>query len=330
MKDIKEYLENQLKLSEELNTILKEIDLLDNKERELHYKENKAVIYISLIALTLIYHIKNDADIFLQFYFMELILFGMFWFIVGNTLEILMYGTAFAVMIWLLSDKYKNNRYLISFKYVYLLLIVIIITIVKAPYRAEYNIFLSCAVSIIYILLTNNVDKLRHDSIKKSNLIIIIISFIICNLNGFTDICTCLISLILGAGLIVLFTSEKYIENQWVLKHKLIIYSLYLTYGICVLLDKSELNTTMSNILLSIILMITALINVWLGFKVNNIEVRRYGLILSLIVCAKLLIIDFNSFDFAMKTILFLVIGLIALAISYIYSKLEDEIKNKK
>ena len=41
MKDIKEYLENQLKLSEELNTILKEIDLLDNKERELHYKENK-------------------------------------------------------------------------------------------------------------------------------------------------------------------------------------------------------------------------------------------------------------------------------------------------
>ena len=65
MKDIKEYLENQLKLSEELNTILKEIDLLDNKERELHYKENKAVIYISLIALTLIYHIKNDADIFL-------------------------------------------------------------------------------------------------------------------------------------------------------------------------------------------------------------------------------------------------------------------------
>ena len=41
MKYIKEYLENQLKLSEELNTILKEIDLLDNKERELHYKENK-------------------------------------------------------------------------------------------------------------------------------------------------------------------------------------------------------------------------------------------------------------------------------------------------
>ena len=41
MKDIEEYLENQLKLSEELNTILKEIDLLDNKERELHYKENK-------------------------------------------------------------------------------------------------------------------------------------------------------------------------------------------------------------------------------------------------------------------------------------------------
>lgn len=289
-----------------------------------------AVLYISLMALTMIYQMKHESNNFLLLYSMVLMLFGMFWFIVSNTIEMILYGTAFAAMIWFLSDKYKNNWSLIIFKYIYLAIIDFIIIFMRHPFSIENNIFFSCALSIVYILLTNNIDKLKHDLIKQSNFILIILSFFICTIIGLDDIYPCLISLVLGSAFMVLFTSEKYIDNEYVLNHKLIIYSIYLTYGICALFFVGHMNNTMSNILLSIILMIVALGNVWLGFKADTVEVRRYGLVLSLIVCVKLLIVDFYSFDFVMKTVLFLVVGVIALSISYIYSKLENELKNKK
>lgn len=289
------------------------------------------VLYIMLMALTMVYIIKKDANKLLQYYFMGLVILGMFWFIMGSTLEIILYGTAFAAMIWFLSDKYKNNILLISFKHTYLVLIAFIITFMNRPFiLMEYNIFLCGTLSIIYIILTTNVDKLKHDSIKQSNIIVISTSFIICSLAGFNHIIPCIISLALGSAMIVLFTSEKYVDAQCILQHKLIIYSLYSTYGICSLFSVIGLNNTLANILLSIILMIIALGNVWVGFKADTVEIRRYGLILSLIVCAKLLLVDFYSFDFVMKAMLFLVVGVIALAISYIYSKLENELKNKK
>ena len=75
--------------------------------------------------------------------------------------------------------------------------------------------------------------------------------------------------------------------------------------------------------------MIIAFANVWIGFKINIPEVRKYGLILSLIVCSKLIFVDFYSYNFIVKTGLFLVIGIVALIISYVYSKLEQELKNK-
>lgn len=94
------------------------------------------------------------------------------------------------------------------------------------------------------------------------------------------------------------------------------IYSIYSTYGILALFMTSEFTTTVSNIVFSITLMAAAFIYVWIGFKFNAIEVRRYGLILSLIVCGKLLIVDFYYFQSLMKSVLFLVVGIIALAIS--------------
>ena len=41
MKDIKEYLEKQLILSQELNTILKELNMLEEKQKEFQYEDTK-------------------------------------------------------------------------------------------------------------------------------------------------------------------------------------------------------------------------------------------------------------------------------------------------
>ena len=78
-----------------------------------------------------------------------------------------------------------------------------------------------------------------------------------------------------------------------------------------------------------VVLMTIAFANVWTGFKINILEVRKYGLILSLIVCSKLILVDFYLYNFVIKTGLFL-IGIVALAISYVYSKLEQELKLKE
>ena len=76
--------------------------------------------------------------------------------------------------------------------------------------------------------------------------------------------------------------------------------------------------------------MMFAFINVWIGFKLDKVEIRKYGLMLSLLVCAKLILIDFYSYEFIIKTALFLFVGILSLIISYIYSKLEQELKNKQ
>ena len=82
-------------------------------------------------------------------------------------------------------------------------------------------------------------------------------------------------------------------------------------------------------LLLSTSLMLVALGSVFLGFKINNSKLRKYGLILSLITCAKLMLVDFYSFNFIIKTLVFMIVGVIALIISYTFSKLEKEYKNK-
>lgn len=288
------------------------------------------VLYICVLAGTVMYQVKKGTDEILKVYTAGLILYAVVYFIIGSILETIMYGITFGAIIWFLANKYKNNVYLVASKTIYFTLIIYIILFVKKPFIVQYDIILALFVTSIYLLLNNNIDRLRHDKIKESNLLITISGFVLCNINVFSDVYSCIISLVFGAGFITILTSEKYIDNKSVLKNKHISYSLYLTFAVCILFSKGGINTTISNLLLSIILMIIALLNVWLGFKVNNIGLRRYGLVLSLIVCGKLLLLDLISFNFAVKTVLFLVIGVIALAISYIYTKLENDLKNRK
>lgn len=288
-----------------------------------------SVFYIALMATTMAYMMKNNKNKFLQAYFIGLVSFGLMLFAFSDMPDLILFGIAFPAMIWFLSDEYKNNMALIIFKHSYLAAIAFIIIFMQRPFSVQTNVLLSCVLCIIYILVTNFVPKLKHDHIESSNFALIISGLFLCTIIGLDDPILCLISLVIGSVFIIMLTSEKFINIKDLLNHKIIVYSLYSTYGICALFVTCGVKETWSNILLSIFLMIAAFINVWAGFKFRAIEVRRYGLILSLIVCAKLLIIDFYSFEFLMKSVLFLVVGVIALSISYVYSKLEHEFKDK-
>lgn len=73
----------------------------------------------------------------------------------------------------------------------------------------------------------------------------------------------------------------------------------------------------------SILLMVIALGCVAAGFIIQKKSVRIYGLVLSLVVCAKLVIYDFGGVNMLQKTILFFAVGVLALIIAGIYMVLE-------
>lgn len=122
--------------------------------------------------------------------------------------------------------------------------------------------------------------------------------------------------LIFGLATIVLTFQEKYHMD---FRHKNLILAVFLTYMAFVL-------QTNQPILNSILMMLIALICVGMGFVTKEKAVRIYGLVLSLVICGKISIYDFFDTATLQKTILFFVVGIIALAISGIYIILERRI----
>ncbi|MBP5553731.1 MAG: hypothetical protein J6X94_02560 [Lachnospiraceae bacterium] len=79
------------------------------------------------------------------------------------------------------------------------------------------------------------------------------------------------------------------------------------------------------NFLLSILLMAIAVVSVIIGFALKRKGIRIYGLVLSIVVCAKIAFIDFVTLDDALsKTIMYILVGAFALLIGTIYMVLES------
>lgn len=124
---------------------------------------------------------------------------------------------------------------------------------------------------------------------------------------------TYLFMLIFGLATIVLTFKEKY---RMRMRGKDLVVAGFLTYMALVL-------PTDETILVSILLMVIALVCVGFGFARRHRPTRIYGLVLSLIVCGKLVFYDFLEVPILQKTILFFVVGFMALIIAGIYIILE-------
>lgn len=124
------------------------------------------------------------------------------------------------------------------------------------------------------------------------------------------------ILLVLGISFMVLAFREKFGMD---FKIKNIIFVLFLCYMVLIW------NIPLP-ILKSLLFMIVAIGAVASGFAVRQKKLRITGLILALAACAKVVFFDFAGAKTAEKIILFLIAGLIALAISGIYLALEKKI----
>lgn len=174
-------------------------------------------------------------------------------------------------------------------------------------------------ISLIGILLFYNVPRWKGKGIK---------GFHFCMLSG-QGICylmlanriytgayiTYLMMLIFGLATMILTFHEKYDMDY---KGKHLILAIFLTYMALVCRLRNP-------VLTSILLMLVALVSVGAGFAIRERSVRIYGLVLSLLVCGKVVLYDFVGAPNLQKMILFFVLGVLALVISGIYILLEKK-----
>lgn len=294
------------------------------------------VAFSVLLGLT-IFLLTKLKDMYMKVASIILTVMGLSDFIANvSYINSFVYLIVFSLIIWMSSKKYKNHILLVTLKHSLFGALLWKILLIEPFYHDEplftftTSRFIAGALCIIYVLKLTHIERLKHNNFKNSNFVVLILSLIILNLTIGSSTLETLIALALSSIALILITKPKYVENNFTNKKDILIYSLFLTYAVCLLVFSLNISSGINNLILSISLMIIAFINVWLGFKLNLLEVRRYGLILSLLVCAKLILVDFYSYDFIIKTGLFLVVGIVALIISYIYTKLEQDLKNNK
>ncbi len=85
-----------------------------------------------------------------------------------------------------------------------------------------------------------------------------------------------------------------------------------------------------SPVIASILLMAAALGAVGIGLKFMDKAARVCGLVLAVFVCLKLVLYDFREVETIYRMLVFLVVGILALTISFLYILLEKRFHNKK
>lgn len=177
------------------------------------------------------------------------------------------------------------------------------------------------ALLLLFFLVYNNLPWLKkHNQLPYNIFNIIFMSGTYLMSLIVRDTAVCLIMLALGTVSITLMFGPKYKIHM---PRRYLAVAIFLT---CYTL----LGSFFTPVIASIILMAVALTCVGVGFKVDDKGVRIYGLIMAAIVCLKLVLYDFIEVNTIYRIIVFLVVGVLALIISFIYILLEKNADRKK
>ncbi|MBZ9623369.1 DUF2339 domain-containing protein [Clostridium sp. FP2] len=289
------------------------------------------IIAISILVLSTLMAWLKDKNIFLKSTLIGLVFISIlsYLFNIDRSISII-YIVLFASILYC-SKEFKNNLVIIAFKYFYLLTIAgwVLNRIINIDVLNNLESFIVLSICIIYTVIMNKVAILRHDNIKIMNYISLCIVTLACIISGLFGNTEFYLTTALIVFILVSMFTEDYIDTKRLGHNKELIYALLSTYIVVRLSFMVDAVYEFKQLLISTSLMLVALGSVFLGFKINNSKLRKYGLILSLITCAKLMLVDFYSFNFIIKTLVFMIVGVIALIISYTFSKLEKEHKNK-
>ncbi len=177
----------------------------------------------------------------------------------------------------------------------------------------------SMGVLLLFTFLINNISRIKGKNFYVFNWFALVWSVIILIFASHNDysaeeILVFTISAVFGLALVILLMNKEY---GMPFHGKYIIIPAYLTFiSFLIPLD--------NGFVLSIILMAIAVISVVIGFVLKEKSIRIYGLILSIVICGKIALVDFVSIgDIRSKTIMYILVGALALAIGCIYMVLE-------
>lgn len=179
---------------------------------------------------------------------------------------------------------------------------------------------ISIGVVLLFTYLINTISRIKGKNNYVFNWFALIWSLILLIPSSRTgdsieDVLIFSIGAVFGLALVILLMNREY---RMPFCGKYIMIPAYLTFiSFLVPLEKG--------FILSIILMAIALISVIIGFALKEKTIRIYGLILSIVICAKIALIDFISIgDVKAKTIMYILVGALALAIGCVYMVLES------
>lgn len=174
----------------------------------------------------------------------------------------------------------------------------------------------------VSILLFNNVKYMRGKNILVFNVFVLVgqigaligLAHPVYRNSYLTYLCMFVFVL----AYLVLTLQERYYKT---FKHRELIIVIFLTYMALIV----RTNVPVIN---SVLIMLIALVSVTLGFAKKDKPVRIYGLVLSLCTCGKIALYDYWGAPILQKTVLFFIVGVIALVIAGIYIVLEKKTGN--
>ncbi len=179
----------------------------------------------------------------------------------------------------------------------------------------------SAGILLVLFLIFNHLPGLGKVNQKSYNIMSTVFMMLYCLGVWFSD--NCIISsvmMVLGAVTILVAFRKRYGMEM---PRKYLLLAGFLVYF-------SLTGHYESPVIVSILLMMISLGCVGVGFKLHDKTERVCGLVMALIVCVKLVIYDFKEVETIFRMIVFLVVGIIALVISYVYIQLEKNAEHKK
>lgn len=239
----------------------------------------------------------------------------------------LIYILVFIISIYALALNNKNSKGLIILKYIYILLFALFFNSINIFTGIINKSIVFICIGIIFNIIMNELDILRHKNIEECNfvsLLILIFINIIILLCFDLKMIQFVILVILGITNIMLI-KKLYNKENIITNNIYFLCGIYLTLSIIKLNSLKIFTCITGSIITNVLLMVLSFVCIWIGFKLKIKKLRKYGLIISLLTCAKVILIDSYVSNFIMKTIVFLLMGCIALVISYLYSKIEKK-----
>ena len=195
--------------------------------------------------------------------------------------------------------------------------LLVIEVFIMGNFHSELKVAIMMAVFFIGTVTFNSIGLFKSKYVKVINYInLALIGFLYASLIWERTTLSCIIMLILGVLYLIICMEENYGMNFRIKRLLFIGFLCYMTliWDIPI------------SVLKSIILMVIAIAAVVTGFILKEKKLRIGGLVLTLAVCGKIALYDFPGAASTEKMILFMVVGLIVLAISGIYIALEKSL----